>query len=328
MKYVLILLLLLSQHTSAPPVKQDKSVTLGYYVGDISYDSLVSSSDKLDMVAMASYDINKKGDVVLRSDDPTKAVKIANEKGIQTYALFSNPEFDSNIAHVILTRSNLQKKAIQSMINTAVRQGYQGINLDFEGLQPSDRDHYTAFVAKTAIEARKHGLKIIVSVPPKSSDCLTCVWNGAFDYKKLGEIADYVQVMTYDEHGPADIPGSVASYAWIEEILAYVVSVVPSHKVLMGIPAYGYDWNLKYNEQSVGIAGKQYWNTPSRLDEASISSTVHYEDEQGSPHVVWFENAQGVEAKSALVQKYQLAGVSVWRLGHESSDFWNYIKIN
>ena len=41
---------------------------------------------------------------------------------------------------------------------------------------------------------------------------------------------------------------------------------------------------------------------------------------------IWEEDAQSIESKMQLVEKYQLAGVAAWRLGLETADVWNIIN--
>ena len=55
--------------------------------------------------------------------------------------------------------------------------------------------------------------------------------------------------MTYDQNGSWwTTPGPVAGKEWMRRALQYAVSAVPSTKILMGLPAYGYDWNLTKND--------------------------------------------------------------------------------
>jgi spore germination protein YaaH len=328
MRYLLLFLFILAHGSSRSNVTVTSPILLGYYIGDVSYESLELASDKVTMVSMASYDINIAGNIILRGDSPDRAVSFANKKGISTYALFSNQKFDERIAHTILNDLFVQNKVIFNIIDLALREGYKGINLDFEGLSSSDRDNYSSFVTKLTFKAHQKGLKILLSVPPKTSDCKKCEWNGAFDYKTLGKVSDYIQVMTYDEHGLWDNkPGPIASYSWIDEVLEYTTSLIPSRKIIMGLPAYGYDWNLENKEKSIGIAGKIYWGSSATLDRISQSSTFKYTGKDGDLHEVWFESATGITKKSGFVNKYDLAGISVWRLGHEDPGFWEQIKI-
>lgn len=54
--------------------------------------------------------------------------------------------------------------------------------------------------------------------------------------------------------------------------------------------------------------------------------TFSYVDQKGHQHVVWYENEDTVEMKSRLSVEYQIAGVSVYALGHESESFWQAVQ--
>ncbi len=60
---------------------------------------------------------------------------------------------------------------------------------------------------------------------------------------------------------------------------------------------------------------------------SSDSPFITYTDANGHRHEAWFENAQSVAAKVALVKKHGLAGISMWRLGHEDVSFWNATRV-
>ena len=42
----------------------------------------------------------------------------------------------------------------------------------------------------------------------------------------------------------------------------------------------------------------------------------------GDGRQIWFENRQSLSYKLELVQKYQLGGISLWRLGQEDPGSW------
>ena len=45
----------------------------------------------------------------------------------------------------------------------------------------------------------------------------------------------------------------------------------------------------------------------------------------GSIYKIWIENAESIDAKLQLCEKYALAGGSFWKLGFEPSDTWDTI---
>jgi spore germination protein YaaH len=178
---------------------------------------------------------------------------------------------------------------------------------------------------------RAAGYLTVVSVPAELQDDPTDPWAGAFDFKALGRDADILQLMTYDENGPWGPPGPVAGLNWVEPCAQFAVSVVPASKISLGIPAYGYDWNL-----TKGTGVQVYWkNIPALIakvgavpqwDVASSSPYFSYTAANRASHVVWYENAESIPLKSALAVRYGLAGVSVFALGFEDLTFWEAVS--
>jgi spore germination protein YaaH len=216
--------------------------------------------------------------------------------------------------------------------------GYDGVNIDFENLAFSrditeDRAAFTTFIHELATQLHALGLKLAISVPGKTEDSVDDDWSYPFDFKALGEDADLLQLMTYDQHGPWSEPGPVSGADWVEDCVAYAVSLVDPAKLLIGLPAYGYDWDLTASRPARGeyVAEAFSWSAISELlakpgavehwDAAAQSPHVTY-TESGKRHEAWFENAESLRAKMTLIAEYGLAGLSMWSLGQEDAAFW------
>lgn len=317
---------------AVPPPPVPDYMVLGFYVkyglnDKSSYNSLKNYGSYLNTVSFASYDISSTGEVALSfGAEPSEGIDLANSTDKDTYALFINKDFKIEAAHTLLANSSYRKKAVSNVVSFSLSKKYKGINMDFEGLYGKDRPLYNQFISELSILAHANGLKVMVSVPPKTKDCLGCSWNGAFDYSYLGKVADYVQVMTYDEHGPWGKPGSIASYSFVENVLNYSISQISSRKIVMGVPGYAYDWNLDSLKHNTAHAASKFWNNSYAFDNNRQSAFFSYTSNNGDKHVVWFENETSILNKSSLVKKYNLAGVGMWRMGHENEELWKAIK--
>ncbi|MCX6100446.1 MAG: glycosyl hydrolase family 18 protein, partial [Candidatus Bipolaricaulota bacterium] len=140
----------------------------------------------------------------------------------------------------------------------------------------------------------------------------------------------------YDEHGPWSEPGPVSGLDWVENCVAYAVSLVEPQKLLIGLPAYGYDWDLTDSDPAswtYSAASFSWTAVPDllarsgaieRWDTASESPHATY-IEGGHRHEAWFENAASLRAKTALITEYGLAGLSMWSLGQEGAAFWEAV---
>lgn len=102
-------------------------------------------------------------------------------------------------------------------------------------------------------------------------------------------------------------------------MLDYAVTEIPPEKILMGMPNYGYDWTLPYMRgtaaQSIGLAQAAdlavRTGSEIRYDELAQTPYFNY-TENGTRHVVWFDDPRSIAAKLELINEYGLAGASWW----------------
>ena len=99
----------------------------------------------------------------------------------------------------------------------------------------------------------------------------------------------------------------------------------------MGMPNYGYDWPLPFqqgstraqsisNVQAVALA-RQYGAEIS-FDETAQSPWFRYWDENGQEHEVWFEDARSMQQKLLLAANNGLRGVGYWNLDRPYPQNW------
>ncbi|MEC1750827.1 glycosyl hydrolase family 18 protein [Bacillus mojavensis] len=311
-------------------------MTLGYTTGDTaSYNSLTKYHKYISSIATDTFAFDKNGRVI--GDVPSKQLTYAEKNKIKTWAVISNYndaiyDFDGNLANRVMTDKTARKRFTDQLISLAKKHHYYGVNIDFEAVNPKDRSAYSSFIQYVSQALKKKHIKTMVSVPAKSADNKNDDWSWPYDYAKIGKYADYVQVMTYDEHGIWGEPGSVASTSWIKRSLQFSVKKIKANKVIMGVPAYGYDWDLK---DGSGSSARE-WNDIKSLikkqkakqafNKKTGSMTFSYIDKKKHKHVVWYENEKTIETKSRLAKQYKIAGVSVYALGHESESFWKAVQ--
>ncbi|GFZ78716.1 hypothetical protein GCM10008018_25290 [Paenibacillus marchantiophytorum] len=321
--------------TNAAQQGDTKSI-LGYYDKDqVSQSSLTKYSNYLNQVATDTFNVDSQGNVV--GNVPTAAVAFANSKQISIYACLSNygqDDFDPDLSHAVVSDAMVKRKTIKNILATVKNNGYSGINIDFESVLATDRDNFSTFIQEVANTMQAEGFKTIVSVPAKLKDDPNDGWGYAYDYHSLGQNADVIQVMTYDQYGPWTTQGPVAGIDWTEQSIQYAVSVISPSKVNVGLAAYGYDWNTTTHkkEDNKQVAWKDIpdllasTGTTAQKDASSSSSFITYQAADGSNHAVWFEDTLSIQEKAHLAAKYSLNGVSVWALGMEDESFWQAIQ--
>ena len=281
----------------------------------------------LDIIIPTWFSIrNGNGDMIDRGN--LNYIKKYNELGVDVWAYLDN-SFNPDITHEALSNENIRKKVIDKTLELCKKYNMKGINIDFEHTKIEDRDNITAFVNEFREKAGDDFIITVDVTPQISSD----VTKEPYDRKALAEVSDYIVVMAYDQHwSSSDEAGSVAQYKWVEGSINVLFRNVPNRKMILGVPLYTRLWKesngkvtsktISMNEVANIIASKGL--NPS-WDKDSQQNYVEYE-ENGSMYKIWIEDANSLEKKVSLVNKYNLAGVGSWRLGFETQNIWDVIS--
>lgn len=279
-----------------------------------------------------SYQVKADGSLTPIRDD----TMIAEARKYRTAPLlvitnFADGNFSTEIVNTILESEAIQNTLIQNMLSVIKEKGYYGVNIDFERISPRNRQRYNDFLQRVVDALHPEGYVVSTALAPKPEDYTGGTWHGAHDYKAHGEIVDFVIIMTYEWGWSGGPPYAVAPVDLVEDVIKYAVSVIPSKKIVMGMPLYGYDWTLPYMpggewakrispQDAIKLAAEK--GAEIRFDEQTQSPTFKYFDENGVEHEVWFEDARSVREKLKLVNKYDLRGVSYWVLGVPFPQNW------
>jgi spore germination protein YaaH len=113
---------------------------------------------------------------------------------------------------------------------------------------------------------------------------------------------------------------------WVQSVIAYATTQVPAAKLVLGIPAYGYDWASKGAGTSLTAPAAEQLaarvHATIRWDATAEEPTFTYKHGKIS-HTVWFDNAQAGYVRAALADEDKLAGVALWAAGDEDPQLWS-----
>lgn len=299
---------------------------------EIEKNTIQEVGEFLTYISPFSYQVNEDGTL-----NPIKDEVILQESKkydispLLVITNFRGGNFDTQLAHKILTDEKTQDILIDNIIKTMKNKGYEGLNIDFERIPPADRDLYNNFLRKVVKRLKPLGYPVSTALAPKTYDIRKGAWHGAHDYKAHGEIVDFVILMTYEWGWSGGPPMAVAPIKQVKKVLDYALTVIPSRKIMIGIPLYGYDWTLPYMpkgewarrvspQTALKIAAK--YGAKIEYDREAQAPYFNYIDEERNKHIVWFEDARSIEAKFKLVYRYNLRGVSYWVLGLSFPQNW------
>lgn len=230
--------------------------------------------------------------------------------------------FNNVLISSVVNNLEARRRLKDAIVEQITARGFQGLDIDFEYILAEDRDAFVDFVAYMREAVNGVGYPVSVALAPKTSDTQRGLLYEGKDYKRLGETADYVLLMTYEwgyTYGP---PMAVAPLHKVREVVEYALTVIPPSKIHLGIPNYGYDWPLPFvrgeskaktigNVEAVQLAIAQ--GAEIQFDEVAQSPFFHYWSE-GVEHEVWFEDVRSLNGTYNLVKEYELRGVSCWQV--------------
>lgn len=303
----------------------------GYAFPNINTDTLASTLPHLTYVSIFSYQVRPDGSLAPIQD--TGIIQTARQQKVAPLMVITNikegASFDSELGHIILTDEKVQNTLFDNIIKT-LGKGYYGLDIDFEYLYPRDRENYNRFVKRAVDTLHPLGYTVTTALAPKTSSDQSGLLYEAHDYAAHGAIVDHVVLMTYEWGFTYSEPRAVAPVDLVEKVLQYAVTVIPSKKILMGIPNYGYNWTLPYVP---GSAARSLSHTASVDLAAEVKAEIQFDTKAQSPffryydssriqHEVWFEDARSIEAKLKLVDKYHLGGVSYWTINSFFPQNW------
>lgn len=254
-------------------------------------------------------------------------VSQAHEKGLQVWGLIDN--FTQEVSTTeTLSSTAARQNIISQLIQAAQDVGMDGINVDFESLSEDVGIHFLEFLRELSIECHKNNLVLSVDNPVPED------FTSHYDRAEQGRVVDYVIIMGYDEHYVGSEAGSVASLPWVEQGIQDTLDEVPAERVINAIPFYTRLWRNtggNVTSEAIGMDQAQQTiadnNVETYWDKTTSQNYGKYEIDN-STYQIWLEDAQSVAEKVKLVSKYDLAGVSAWKLGFENSGIWKVISDN
>ena len=252
----------------------------------------------------------------------------AHAMGMQVWAVLDNFNKGDNVqAEVLFASTAARKKLIASLMKDAQTYGFDGINLDVEGIKASAGPHYVQFIRELSVDCRKAGLVLSIdSYVPAS-------YSAFYNWAEQGRVADYVVMMGYDEHFAGGEAGSVASIGYERQGITDLLKQVPKEKLISAIPFYTRIWKEDASgtsSQSVGISSAKEWVEINQVElywQEDLGQYYGELEKDGVNYEIWMEEERSLELKMQLIRDNGLAGVACWRLGLEPADVWDVVKL-
>lgn len=311
--------------------KRGSISTNGYAYANINKDILRRTLPYLTYITLFTYGFTTSGELI--EIDDREIVSIAREYGTAPIMLISSyteeGSFSNELTNALLNDENLQDILIENIIANMRDKGYYGLDVDFEYVYDYDAEPYVEFIEKLTSVLNEEGYPVWVALAPKTSADQPGLLYQGHNYSGLGAAANYLLIMTYEWGYSFSPPMAVAPINKVEEVIDFAVSQIDKCKIFMGIPNYGYNWNIPFergtaapsigNTEAVELAARE--NAEIFFDTTAMSPYFTYTSDEQS-HEVWFEDARSIEAKLTLIKSQSLSGGSWWNIMRWFAQNW------
>ncbi|TQR16585.1 LysM peptidoglycan-binding domain-containing protein [Psychrobacillus vulpis] len=292
-------------------------------------DQVEKASPNLTYMMPFAYEVLRDGS--LTKMNWGRLPEVGKKHQVETAIVLTNIEngaFSDTLAHTIFTDKEVKQKVFEQSVAQAKEKGTTHIHTDFEYIAKEDRENYVNFLKELKEFAK--GFVISSSLAPKTSADQKGKWYEGFDYKAIGEVVDFVVIMTYEWGYSGGPPMAVSPIGPVRKVLEYAKSEIDPSKILMGQNLYGYDWTLPYKpgnpfakalspQQAIQLAKER--NAAIEYDQIAQAPFFHYWRD-GKEHEVWFEDARSIQAKFKLLKELKLLGISYWHSGFDFPQNW------
>lgn len=230
----------------------------------------------------------------------------------------------------MLSDAGAVQTLIDSLIGLVMEQDADGITIAFEDLRAQDRLYFMSFLweLRTRLDYQFPKGTITVAVPPFD-------WEKVYDLDAVNQLAAQVVVMGYNFYGegcersgpvsalkqaPNSIPLDLGSS------LDYYLRGIDSSKVMLGLPWYGTQWQVKPGSGDAEYIGTVPLRSVNWLRESGYklardtanARSLYYKRIDDEWNVVWMDDSDAFGRKAKFAVDKGIGGIAIWGLGYDN----------
>ena len=172
----------------------------GYAYPSIAPDLLAQQLPYLSHLSPFTYGISADGSLLPLADDALLAA--ARLRGtapvLHLSTLTEAGQFDSQRGRLVLTDADVQARLIAQVVQTVLRRGYAGVDVDFEYLPGQLAQAYAAFLSRLRRRLHPQGRFLWAALAPTTHPGQPGLLYEGHDYEAIGAAVDAVLLMTYE----------------------------------------------------------------------------------------------------------------------------------
>jgi spore germination protein YaaH len=270
--------------------------------------------------------------------NPTKAfIDECHKNNIEVYHAVSGDEKIIDSAYKI-------KNVVNEYINYCNLNNYDGIDLDFENLNPGMQNIYSVFLKEASTRLHNAGKKLSHCVgfyPDLYKNIVTGIF---YDPAVIAATCDLVRVMCYDMYyapGRSDKNllnrddcqgiGPTSNYSFTKDAMTYWSRYISKDKLVMALPAYSNDYTLTGN----GTGKQVYATVPDSIRGTLPSPTWQwyeklniylYNDLNGNSHLFFACDSKSTKALLEISDEFKIYNIGFWHLSSVDPKTWSIVR--
>lgn len=307
------------------PVKEQRKMVSAWISTPVFKEGIESFENHISTfthISPMAYRIIENSRMHWNPDREVRSVqKMSYKHSIAVYPSLG-ADYRSAIVRDMIMNPDIRDNQIHRIAQQMLWFGFEGVDLDFEGIDPVERGAFTEFVRLLADTLHSYGLGLSVTLQPKLQV------RGGQDYKAIGEAADIVRIMCYDNHWGKSVPPHHSDYRWVRNVMRFAISDsggIPPEKLVMALPLYGHRGIID-GEHAL------FWTeVVDVLKDAGLPESQVRRDAFDLPffyiqgETVYFEDGLSIRKKLDIADELGLGGVCFWRLGQEDPQMYRFL---
>jgi spore germination protein YaaH len=318
------------------------------YVTQLSYFGVTVHEDGT-VLRLQNAQETEPGWLALKTGKVDTFLESAKNKNISLSLTAFNGDVDS--INRLMEHPKVHARNLVRDIAPVMRQyGFTDLNLDIESVADASSEGQLRFVQfvrelKENMDREKLGT-LTVDITASS-----LIRKNLINPFLIAPYVDYIIIMAYDFHYSGSyVTGPVAPLKGTETVaeldsnvvVKEALSKIPSHKIILGIPLYGYKWETLNSEPRAAIIPgtglaissqnvEQFLadcaSCSAQIDQAAEEKYIVYKDEEtGTFYQIFYPDKNSTSQKIKYVEANSLGGVALWALGYEDSSILDPLK--
>ena len=266
-----------------------KQIMVWTFMGNARmYQALRDYGDRISQIGLFSFKVKATGEIyesgVSIASGSTMRTYISKWPHIKWLLTVSNDGTNSIFAALRDNTDGAQDMFLSELVRIMEKYPFcSGVDIDLE-----KGNGYSTHAASTAmfrniyntVKAYDSSKLINICLPGMTSVGGSVGGENWCVYGDLNAYCDSAAIMSYGMAWAGSAPGPVSPRSWLEGIYDYAVTVMDSDKVFLGMPAYGWNWQIYDTPENLG---KTYRGTSNTYYAAKYWMTGKYNFTDDAP---------------------------------------------